>query len=116
MTRSRTLHILVLFAVAAAFALSPASAEPHRKRERPPTATGLWGTVTSLWEVIGCKIDPHGGCGTDEPAAPPETALWEAIGCKLDPNGGCGTDEPAAPPETDIGCKIDPNGGCAPES
>ena len=86
MIRSRTLHIFVLLAIAAAFALSPASAEPRRQRDRtPPAATGLWDAVTSIWEAIGCKIDPNGGCGEEDPAPPPETD----IGCKLDPNGGC---------------------------
>lgn len=86
MIRSRTLRVLGTVTAVAAFALSPASAEPHRQRDRtPPAATGLWDAVTSLWEAIGCKIDPSGGCGAEEPAPPPETD----IGCKLDPTGGC---------------------------
>ena len=89
MIRSRTLQVLVLLAAVASIAFSPASAEPPRQRDRtPPAAAGLWHAVTSIWEAIGCKIDPHGGCAGEAPAPPPETD----IGCKIDPHGGCAPD------------------------
>lgn len=53
-------------------------------------AQQAWGWLVSLWDAVGCTIDPNGGC---VPAAGPEppsaTAGWDLgeIGCTADPSG-----------------------------
>ena len=101
---------LAALALAAALILPwPAAAQPSRQTSVRETATTspassnllaqAWSALVSLWEEIGCGIDPSGACA---PAS-------GEIGCGIDPNGLCAT-APGTSGQQDIGCLIDPNG------
>ena len=112
MSRSRLVRILLLLLIAASLC-TPAWAEPGRFSTETSlfdVFARLWEAFNAVWSEEGCKLDPHGGCGTSQPPT-------SDSGCKLDPNGGCAAAQGEGPlpsPTTDSGCMLDPNGGCTP--
>ena len=48
----------------------------------------FWGVLTSLWNEIGCNIDPDGRCITS-PSTTPQTTGQADEGCNIDPDGRC---------------------------
>jgi hypothetical protein len=80
---------------------------------------------TSLWEKIGCEIDPWGRCivspSEDHQGSTPQGGIQEKTGCRIDPFGVCvadpggqGGSDSNESPIPKAGCKIDPLGACAP--
>ena len=115
MPRSHFARVLLILLVVGAVAAPSAWAAPHRLSTEIAAFdifARLWDSLTAIWEEAGCTLDPHGGCGTDQP---PTTDA----GCGLDPHGGCATTQevaPPPPPTLDEGCNADPHGGCTPGS
>ena len=93
----RAPRLLSAFLIVAALSTPAVIAkETHAKATPRPRATsgtasfsGIWVTLTHLWGMSGCGIDPNGnGCGGTAVVKPPLPTADS--GCSIDPYGACG--------------------------
>jgi hypothetical protein len=115
-----------LLAVCAPSASAAGSAAPRPGSNRSShdevvIVNHLGSLLASLWNKLGCSIDPLGhciasapksdtGCGID-PFGRCVTSTTESDnGCSIDPWGHCAT----STSENEVGCQIDPLGSCVP--
>jgi hypothetical protein len=66
------------------------SAPPKLATVKSATASPVhqaWGWLVSLWDAVGCSIDPSGGCiPAGAPSEPVELDFGD-VGCSIDPSG-----------------------------
>jgi hypothetical protein len=94
--RARLVVVLILFLAAVSGALPARAETPETGREEPVAVwTQFVDLLASLWQTAGTAVR--------------ETSFAEE-GCRIDPHGGCGS-QPVI--EADAGCRIDPHGGCS---